>query len=632
MFSNQRKTIGVFMERSTSEFQNKLCQGLIYEAERLGYNVAIFAAYGNYGQNERYFAGDQTLWEVPVYEDFAGIILALDTIVQQSGRDKVLSFVKSRCHCPIISVREIVDGVNNLLVDNKTCMNGIVDHFVQDHGFTRLSFMTGPKEQWFARERLECFLKKMEEYNLPVTEHQIFWGDFWKNKGKEACDWFLQAEERPQAILCANDHMAMAVASELNGRGFRIPEDICVSGYDGLKGTLSFTPSITTVEVSFFDMGKKAVDIIHEKQECPEQIDDYYFDAIVKKRESCGCMRSGCKETLDLRQHQYESGIEDENRQTQFHFMSMHFSECHSIEEISDRITYYIYNVKGFRDYCLCLCEDIMEREDMKTYTDQMFLRIGIKERNNIGHIRTAFSRKDLLPASMTGFEPQSWYFAPIHFQDKCFGYEAFRFYGGEETGNMYQYWNIIIGNQIQNIITYQKMQRLMFKLESMYDRDALTGIYNRRGFDNYANSLFEQAKSNKERIFFAIVDMDGMKQINDNYGHVEGDFALCKVCDAIRYAWSDSAIFARTGGDEFEIIVNNITEKQGLVCMGNVQRYLDEFNQSNEKEYDIHASFGSVCRVPKRKDTINNFIRESDEIMYSNKVVNKTKRGEPLR
>lgn len=55
MFHNSRKTIGVFLERSASEFQNRLCQGIITEAKELGYNVAVFSDYGNYGQNDRYF-------------------------------------------------------------------------------------------------------------------------------------------------------------------------------------------------------------------------------------------------------------------------------------------------------------------------------------------------------------------------------------------------------------------------------------------------------------------------------------------------------------------------------------------------------------------------------------------------
>ncbi len=98
------------------------------------------------------------------------------------------------------------------------------------------------------------------------------------------------------------------------------------------------------------------------------------------------------------------------------------------------------------------------------------------------------------------------------------FGYEALQFIDAETTGRLYMYWNIIIGNLLQDIMTYQKMQKLVVKLEEMYDRDALTGMYNRRGFENRGNPMFEQAKEEGKQIFLAIIDMDGMKQINDNY------------------------------------------------------------------------------------------------------------------
>ena len=89
---------------------------------------------------------------------------------------------------------------------------------------------------------------------------------------------------------------------------------------------------------------------------------------------------------------------------------------------------------------------------------------------------------------------------------------------------------------------------------------------------------------------------MDGMKQINDNYGHIEGDYALKKVREAIHHACPDA------------------------------------FNESGGKEYDIHASYGYACRVPSQQDTMEIFIKESDEIMYRNKVINKINRGEALR
>lgn len=120
MFSNNRKTIGVVLERALGEFQNRLCRGILSKAEELGYNVAVFSSYGNYGQNNRYFAGDQHLWELPPYEDLDGIILALDTMDEKASRENVLRHVQDRCSCPIVSIREMLECANNLLVDNTT--------------------------------------------------------------------------------------------------------------------------------------------------------------------------------------------------------------------------------------------------------------------------------------------------------------------------------------------------------------------------------------------------------------------------------------------------------------------------------------------------------------------------------
>lgn len=151
---------------------------------------------------------------------------------------------------------------------------------------------------WDAVERLQCFENVMKSYGLAVGGHQKFYGDYWFNMGKEACDWFLNGQEQPEAILCANDNMAQAVASELIGRGYHIPEDICVSGYDGLIDCVGFSPTLSTMEVPFFDMGIKAMEVIHEKQEIPEDTEDIYFQAKTVLRESCGCMKRSGKDVL----------------------------------------------------------------------------------------------------------------------------------------------------------------------------------------------------------------------------------------------------------------------------------------------------------------------------------------------
>lgn len=632
MFSNQRKTIGVFVESVLSEFPNRLCQGIISRAEEKGYNVAIFTPYGNYGENDLYFAGDNQLYQLPPYEDFAGVIVALDTMQEAESRDVLLGQIKKRCRCPVISIRELVEGADNFLVDNTTCMETVIRHFIEVHGFTRLCFMSGPESHWDAVERMACFKRLMQEYGLSVGEHQVFYGDYWKNKGKEACDWFFEGQEMPQAIICANDYMATAVASELIGRGIRIPQEICVSGYDGMNDALNFTPSITTVNVPFYEMGKRAVEIIDEKQENPGENKNYYFDTQLKVRESCGCLKEGGKEVVKIRRDWHEEAKVNQNRQLQFHFLSIHLSGCHMIDEMSEYLYQYIFNIEGLRDYCVCFCEDLKNREDFSDYSDTMEMRIAIRNLVNMGRINIPFERKELLPPEMTDETPQIWYFTPLHFQNQTFGYEATRFLTPEVTGNLYLYWNIIISSKVQDALIYYRMQNLIGELENLYDRDSLTGMYNRRGLENHGGKLFEEAHQKGCPLFLAIIDLDGMKQINDNHGHVEGDYALKMVCKAISEACAKESIQARSGGDEFVVIANGIDESEGAAWMEKMEAVLDGMNQRGEKNYEIHASYGYVCRVPGEEDSMETYIKESDDMMYKNKIENKKRRNEPLR
>lgn len=634
MLQNKRKTIGVFAEKVKEEFQMRLCQGIIEEAELQGYNVAIFTNYGKYGQNNQHFIGDQMIWDLPCYEEFAGLILALDTMSEKSSRQKILDNVKKYCHCPVVSIREKVEGAVNFLVENTTGMAGLIRHFIELHGKKRLCFMSGPKTYWDARERMQCFLDTMKEYELPVTEHQMFYGDYWYNMGAQACDWFLAEDEMPEVIMCANDHMALAVVSELIKRGIRVPEDICVSGYDGLLETLSFTPAITTMRVPFQKMGKQAVELIAENQETEDwkKIDKVCFEAEILARESCGCMAKAGEKIILEKQREYDQLQAEQNRATQFDYMSIYLSQAESIEDIADYIAEFHKNMYGIRDYALCLCEMLHDAQGYKTYTDQMELCVYIKDNEQKTGIRIPFERRELLPEELISDKPQVWYFAPIHFQDNCYGYEAFQFWTWENTAKLFFRWNINIGNKIHDLLIEDKMKTLIDELAYMYDRDELTDWYNRRGLEKQGVRRLEQAKQEKSPLFLCVIDLDGMKQINDNFGHIEGDFALKKVCETISGACRGEYLCARTGGDEFVVLAKNVTEMEGRAWMLKMEKELERFNKTSEKPYAIHASYGITSRVPGETESMQQYIKESDEKMYRYKVMNKKRRGEELR
>lgn len=632
MFSNGRKTIGLFIFNTHGDFQSQICQGMAERAEQLGYNLAIFSSYGNYGTNNNYYLGEMAIFDLPAYEEFAGIVLAFDTFNIPEAEDRILENIKNHADCPVVSLREAYMGVNNILIDERNSMEGVVRHIIEDHGKKDIAFMTGVKGRYDAEARLRCFQNIMKEYGYPVGENRVFYGDFWKTKGKEACDWFCQDGVYPEAVICANDSMAMSVIDELFERGIEVPGDVLVTGYDGTEEGIVYSPSLTSVNVNFHEMAVEAVNLI-ERHQNDHVVEDVYMKTEVMPRESCGCLKDGHVSTLYSRCIRHKRSTRQENLEMQFSFMSIDFGGVKSIGQIHEVISRYIYNIEDFENYFICFRDDIEEHRDVFSgYSDEMHVRVAMKDRQDMGEVDVPFERNMLLPPEFVSEEPQCYFFYPIHYQDKCFGYEAYSFLDNNRCGEAYVRWSIAVSNAVQNILAQKKMSELINELENMYIQDVLTGLYNRRGFEKYGRMQFSKARAKDSTICVVGIDMDGLKPINDIYGHHEGDSALRAVGYAIQEAAPQGQIGARIGGDEFEVIFPCRDEADVQKWVADFERSLQNFNHKSQKPYEVHASLGYKIGVPTADDTIESYMNESDDIMYRNKIANKIKRNEELR
>ena len=138
-----------------------------------------------------------------------------------------------------------------------------------------------------------------------------------------------------------------------------------------------------------------------------------------------------------------------------------------------------------------------------------------------------------------------------------------------------------------------------------------MTELYNRRGFYKYFARM--AAETSRKYAVLVSVDMNRLKYINDNYGHIEGDFAICTLAHAVREICGDEAVCARFGGDEFDCIIfaDDITEltEEDLGCR--LQQCIDETEGVSQKPY-----------LRERTDELDveQMIGKADTLMYSNK------------
>ena len=623
MFNNGRKTIGVFMSQVNAEFQEVLCKGISTRAIELNYNVAYFTNFGGYGQTE-YDSGEIKIAEIPYYEDFDGIIIVPDTLVANELETQIRSNIKEYSKCPVVSIRRSLDDCYNVQIDDNTVIEDIIRHFIEVHGFTRLNFLAGPKDHPDSEKRLLSYRRVLSEYNIPIEEDRIYYGDFWKREGYKAVEhWFKGPLEQPQAIICANDHMAITVSNALAAMGISVPEQIAVSGCDDIVDAAEYVPAITTAHMPVFDMGAKAVEIVDRHNQGIEQPQNVYLRTISTYRESCGCKLDRQEENKERKRY-YIDMTDSLNRAIGRNaYMSADLTGLTKLDEVSDSLRYYVYENVGFTDFYLCLRMDWQnysddEESDITTNGDEMSMEIGIKNKEDYSKIR--FNRRDLIPPEFVEDEPMVFFFAMLHHQGTDFGYIAIRFGDIQTYMLTFQAWLINVSNALENVRVHSELNRLVYKLEDMYIRDDLTGLYNRRGLETLGQQYLKQAVGEKIKLMFLTADMDKLKMINDNYGHSNGDVAIKAVADALQKAADDDEICLRCGGDEFTVIGLEYDEEKMSNFVEKFVEELDKFNKSGKYEFGVYVSYGWSLILPDENTTVEDCMIVADSRMYQQK------------
>ena len=166
--------------------------------------------------------------------------------------------------------------------------------------------------------------------------------------------------------------------------------------------------------------------------------------------------------------------------------------------------------------------------------------------------------------------------------------------------------------------ITEKVELREKLKIQSVTDE--LTALYNRRGFFNLAEYKLNFAKRNKRGMLLFFIDIDGMKYINDNLSHHEGDLTLEGASTILRETFNDQDVIARIGGDEFAVLSIN-TEKEDIQKL--TAKLLDkqkEFNNTKKYPFNISMSVGAAYFHPDSLTTINELMSKADRLMYENK------------
>ncbi|MCM1330473.1 MAG: GGDEF domain-containing protein [Ruminococcus sp.] len=625
---NGKKIIAVLIPRVFDPAAFEYLQLLNECSVRQGCALFVYQTntdFGVYSDNRRNDVGEEFVYDLIDFDLVDGMVIFSELLKNKETIQRTAAKARGR-GIPVAAVEYPLDGCINFRYDYGDCFEKIVRHVIVDHGLTKVNFIAGIEGNNFSEERHDVYKKVLAEQGIPYDPERVGYGQFWDMPTIEVTEKFLaDGKEPPQAIICSNDVMAMAACRVLSEHGYSVPGDVIVTGFDGIYDERFHNPRLTTCRNNRQEMVESILRALLDSIDGKEVPTDNVIGFEMVLSQSCGC---GHTEAVNafvilsemnkrLNKYQYSTGT-----------LSNKMAFISSVRDPA-LIPENLAGDEDFFDMCCCLNVDalspksgIIEYENENPFTDEMLMIFRGHYMEPSREI-VRFNRKKIIPEFDKYINMERpVIFSVIHYFDIPLGYLCINRDMSLVSFERIPQVTDAYGNGFGNVRVYTAMERL-------YTYDPLTELYNRRGFYQLIVPKFEKAIADGDKII-AIVssDLDGLKGINDTYGHYEGDSAIKVVADALHHAAVDGEICARFGGDEF-VVAGVIANEEGYAegFKNRVKAYIDAYNKTSGKPYSVAASIGITCKKPDGS-TVDELIKASDDLMYADKATRKIVRS----
>jgi len=636
--------IAVIVSTIDEEYQSGILSGIRQYAFANRITLEIFVAFANIGSDNNHDVGEYNIFSLANFKRFDGVILLINTIQSAVCLEEVLQRVRNS-GIPAVCIDRDVKGLYSIKIDDEAAMRAMVEHFIECHGCTRINYISGPENNIDSMQRLKAYKNVLREHHIPIEPERIYKGQFTSKDGSAAVEKFMHSPlEAPEVIVCANDNMAISAINALMRKGIRVPEDIMVSGFDNTYNARNYAPALTSVERPLERVGQLACQkiISHLRGENPER--STTLETRCCFSQSCGCNTVPILNVEEFKKRNYAVLESFSNDSSLTNRLASSLTDCESLED-------YVRHLKRFipefscQEFYLCLCDSwkqgIMADETEENYlmhilSPQHFIVKGygknilvpLAYRNGEFFDVPDFPVENMLPNLFDETNPSgNYYFFPLHFRERCMGYCVIKDSEFPNSSKLFHNCMIDIANSLESVRKIICLDRVTQKLNKLYTIDPLANINNRNGFRIATQNLFAKCMDEQKPVMIMFLDMDGLKYINDTFGHKAGDNAIFSMADVLRSACTNGEICCRFGGDEFIIFAADYTDQKAKLLATRIQELLTKANSQKSLPYHLATSLGYHIAIPQEGTNLFQLVTIADNIMYEQKKRKKSSR-----
>ena len=559
--------------------------------------------------------------------------------VGQMNPMDIRSFAKNLPKVPMVLLKEIAPlegetGSSNVNIDNYKGMKDCVLHLIKEHGCRIIGYLSGPLGHSDSKVRLSAYKDALSENGIPFDESLIIYGDYQRHV-EGIVEKLFDAHPEMDAIVSANDEMATAVYSVAKKRGLKPGKDIAVTGFDDIYIAAFMDPPLTTVLQDYRSMAEAASEkvraILRGERPSSETIPSRLI-----VRASCGCRGEVKKRTEHaeaavgrgalINSWQSVNQLLTRSMVTTLFFRNLNMNDA-SKKEFFESLARQMNHMKA-RSSFVCLLKEPIVMEDGEMLKAPETLRLYMSQDLDNYH---AYDDEDAEEIPYGGMQklirPSD---EPIRMTNFILFYGRIQ-YGflcaeiDSRDAQFFETLSLEIGSALYLLgvsIREQELRRDLEMKNQILDyaasHDHLTGILNRTGIMKEIAETMKNAGGKNSGLLLVMADLDHLKQINDTFGHQEGDSAICTAVDILKRSLPEGSALGRTGGDEFTAVMKYDSDKDIEDLKAAIEKGCSDYNESSGKSYYVNISVG-VCPF-EGGNTLISVIQKADECLYESK------------
>jgi DNA-binding LacI/PurR family transcriptional regulator/serine phosphatase RsbU (regulator of sigma subunit) len=286
--TNRTPTIAILVDYMVSSYQAGLIRAVERASKAKGVSLLILAGRALHAPS----AGDATqnkIYELLKADNVDGIILVAGCMSCASGAVALSDYCARYRPIPVCSIGVELQNVPSLIISNEQGSRAIVEHLIECHGAKRFAYIGGPAANREAADRYAGYVAALTHHGLVADDNLVEHGDFTMPAGVAAMKEILLRSTNFDAVVAANDYMAIGATEALRNEGLRVPDDVLIVGFDDAPFSRFALPSLTTVRQPLDAIARKAVDWLTQAAAGQPLPAVAQIDVDLVTRQSCGC-------------------------------------------------------------------------------------------------------------------------------------------------------------------------------------------------------------------------------------------------------------------------------------------------------------------------------------------------------